>query len=106
MAARRLLMFASSTAVDLDSGRVYPRSKFVDLLSQMLQTSRCLDKRAALSIIRDAIASAARLHGARQFVSCVCCLCCCQCSCIHVDWRCFLLVLQHLRATSCFVVVR
>ena len=57
MASRRLLLFATSTGVDLDAGRVYPRAKFIDLLTDMLQTSRRLERRGALTIVRDAVAS-------------------------------------------------
>ena len=57
VAARRLLTFATCSGIDLDCGRVYPRNKFVELLVDMLQSSRCLEKRPAMSTVRDALSS-------------------------------------------------
>ena len=58
MVGRRLHIFASSTAVDLDNhGRVYPRTQLMDLLVDILHSNRGMQKRVAMAIVRDALSS-------------------------------------------------
>ena len=54
--ARRLLAFASSTAVEPSGlGPAYPRAQFQELLVDILMSTRGMQKRGALSIVRDAM---------------------------------------------------
>ena len=62
--ARRLAVFAASSGVDVEgTGRVYPRSKFSDLLVDLLKGRGGTDRRAATAQVRQALAEASELHG-------------------------------------------
>ena len=59
LAARRLHILALQHGVDLECGRVYARVKLVELLIDILVSSRGIDRRAATGTVRSACNAAA-----------------------------------------------